>query len=479
MSNNSQKAINGIKWTSIEQVFSLVLRFIIGIVVARLVAPADYGLIAMLTIFMALGEVIVNCGLGTALIRHKENTNADYSTAFFVNVGAAFLIYFLLYIFSPFIADFYKIPKLQEVCRIYAISLLISSFSIVQIAKLTHELRLKLLAMVKLVGIIISGVIGVYLAYIGLGVWALVWYSLASSFFQTLFLWIFAGWKPVFKFSKGSYNYLISFGSKMIFTHFIDVIYDNIYSLVIGKFYSPASVGYYNRSLGISQLPQNLFSHITNRVFLPLLTPLQDDNDKLLKVYEKMYKMTVYLAYPIITMIIVLARPIVLILLGEKWLPSVPYLQILSFGVLFVILTLINLNLFFVKGRSDIILKLDIIKKIVGFIIVGITLPLGLYWICIGTILYAIIAFVINCSQTRKLLGYGFSAQAKMALPSLGYSFFMGLITYMACLITETAIIQILLGILTGAVSYYIISMIFKDETFGEIKSIVCSYYGK
>ncbi len=468
-----KNAIDGAKWTLSEQVLSLILSFVIGIVVARLVSPSDYGMIAMLSIFMALGNAFVNSGIGTALVRHKENSNADYSTAFFINIIIACIVYFILFLISPFISDFYDTPQLSDVCRIYFLNIVISSLTIVQIAKLTHELKYELQSIIKIVSLLISGAVGILLAFYGFGVWALVWYGLTASIIQTFLFWKFSGWKPMFIFSKQSWNYLYTFGSKMLLTNVIDVIYDNIYSLVIGKFYNSSFAGYYNRSLHFSQLPQNIISQIAGKVIIPVLTPYQNDNKTLLVVYGKIFRITVFFVYPVLILMAVLAEPIILILLGEKWMPAVPYFRILSVGVVFLSLILINLNLFVVKGRSDIMLKTDIIKKGSGLIIVACMVPLGMIWICVGSIIYAMIAFIINCNQTKKILGYGLKEQIRLAIPAFSYSVIMGGVVSSFIQLFESSIIKIIMGCISGLVFYCIIALICKEEAILELRNIV------
>lgn len=474
-----RSAVNGVKWTTVEQATTLGIQFIIGVVVARLVSPEDYGLVAMLTIFTAVGNLFINSGFGIALIRSKENSKEDYSTAFFFNIGVALMVYIVLYFCAPLIADFYKIPLLKDVTRVYTLILLIDSFSIVQISKLTHELKFKIQFTINSLALGTSGAIGIFLAYNGYGVWALVWQGLSSSMIKGICYWLFSGWYPIFCFSKKSFKYLFSFGSKILAIGVIDIIYDNIYSLVIGKYYSASSTGYYNRSLHFARLPQNLISQVVGKVALPVLTPYQDNNEKLLVLYEKIFRLTTFISYPIMMLMAVLASPIIYLLLGEKWMPSVPYLQILSISVIFVVLTLVNLNLFYVKGRSDILLKIGILKKIIGFLIVLLVTPMGLKWICMGTIFYSIAAFVINCYQTKKILNYGLWDQLKAIIPSFIYTLIMGAIVFLVVNLIQNAILQLLIGGCLGLLVYLIIAFVFKDKTLIEIKTLLIQHYEK
>ena len=447
------KAFSGVKWTSIEQVLSIALSFVIGIIVARLVMPSDYGLIAMLGVFMALGGVFVNSGISTALVRHKHNSQADYSTAFYANVALGLVVYLILYGLAPLIAGFYEIPELTAVCRVYSLDILLSSLTIVHVAKLTHEMRYKVQTSIKLFSLLVSGIIGISLAYGGYGVWALIGYTLSASGLRTVLFWVLSGWHPSLTFSRSAAHYLYDFGSKMLLTSIIDVVYDNIYTLVIGKYYTATSAGYYNRSLQLSQFPQNMISHVVGNVVLPVLTPFQDNQEKLLNVYDRLFRLTVFVAYPLMALMVVLAYPLIDFLLGEKWLPSVPYLQIL--------------------GRSDVVLKLDIYKKIIGFALVALMAPLGLKWICLGAVLYAIASFVINCTQTDKILGYGLWHQVRTAFPPMLYSVLMGLVVAVAVSFVGSSLLQLVLGGILGLAVYGGLSWLLNDPALAELMDLI------
>ena len=274
-------------------------------------------------------------------------------------------------------------------------------------------------------------------------------------------------------FSRSSARYLYDFGSKMFLTSIIDVVYDNIYTFVIGKYYTATSAGYYNRSLQLSQFPQNMISHVVGNVVLPVLTPFQDNQEKLLNVYDRLFRLTVYVAYPLMALMVVLAYPLIDFLLGEKWLPSVPYLQILVVAVVFTTLTIVNLNLFFVKGRSDVVLKLDIYKKIIGFAMVAVMAPLGLKWICVGSVLYAIASFVINCTQTHQILGYGLWHQVKTAFPPMLYSVLMGLVVAVAISYVSSSFLQLVLGGLLGLLVYVGLSLLLKEPALAELMELI------
>lgn len=468
-----QKAISGAKWTTIERLATQLLQFVIGIIVARLVTPADYGIIGMLAIFIAFGNALLDSGFGTALIRQKEKTAIDYSTAFYFNVVVGLFVYFALYISAPFIANFYKTPLLEKITRIYGLILLVNSLIVVQVAKLTAEFRFRIQFIINTIALVISGIVGISMAHLGYGVWAIVWQYLSNRTICAVLTWFFACWHPLLSFSICSFKRMFAFGSRMLVLSFIDIVYENIYALTIGKFYQPQFVGYYTRSQQIVAIPQNSIAQVVSKVSVPLLAPYQDDNEKLLQVYEKMFRLTIFVAYPLLVGLVVLARPLILLLLGEKWLPCAPYLQILSFGAIWVILTLVNLNLFIVKGRSDILLKLGIIKKILGFSIVALTIRLGMYWVCFGTTVYALCAFVINSMQTKKILGYGLYSQLCTALPVLLKSMLMGTVVFVMTIKIHSPFLQVLSGVPLGIVVYFGTGFMIRDKSHIEFLQII------
>ena len=383
------------------------------------------------------------------------------------------MVYVVLFLLAPFISNFYGIEILKDITRIYGIILLLHSLTVVQVAKLTSEMRFKLQFIISLISLICGGITGIIMAYRGCGVWSIVFQSLINALVSVLLLWTLTGWRPILCFSKKSFNYLFSFGSKMLTTSIIDVIYDNIYALTIGKFYTPQSVGYFTRGQQMINIPQSSVTQIVTKVSLPLLTPLQDNNQRLLVTYEKIFRLTLFAVYPLVMYILIFSDSIISVLLKEKWMPCVPYLRILSFGALWYPLTLINVNLIIVKGRSDILLKIDVYKKLIGFAIVLITLNIGIYWMCFGTTIYALCAFIINCQQTKTLLNYGFVEQIKIVVPTLIRTLLMGLALYYGCSFIQNDYVRLFVGAVLGALVYLFICIVTKDIAYNELLKIV------
>lgn len=468
MAENSFKhnAIQGFKWTLLERLSLQIIQFGIGIVVARYVVPAEYGIIGMLAIFMALGQTIQDSGFGIALIRKKDKSNADYSTAFFFNIIVGSIVYLFFFITAPLIADFYNTPELTSITRVYMLTLLMNSLTIVQLAKMTSEYKFKLQFIINTLSIVISGICGIIMAIRGFGVWTLVWQAIILNLLKTVLIWITANWLPYIIFSKESFKYLFGFGSKMLLISFIDVIYNNIYIFFIGKLYRKEDLGYYTRANNYVAIPQNITSQIVSKVVLPILTPYQNDNSKLLSVYEKIYKFIIFVVYPLLMMLLILSRPIILITIGEKWEECVPYMQILSVCAMLMPLTYINVNLIIVKGFSGILLKIDVYKKLIGFVIAILIVRYGMIWICWGAAIYSLAAFVINSYQTNRIIGLGLFKQLRIILPIVIRTVLMGIIVYWIINMMDSLWMQILVGGGVGSIIYMLSAYLFKDESF-------------
>ena len=477
MSSTSSKAASGMAWTLIERMSVQVCQFVIGIVLARLLLPSDYGTVGMLAIFMAIAQSLLDSGFNRALIQKKNRTNVDYSTVFYFNLIISLFVYVVFFCIAPYIADFYRTPILTEVSRVVFIAVIVNAFSLVQTAKLTIELNFRLQSLASVISVVSSGILGIVLAYIGYGVWALVAQGVSSAFVRTVILWIFSHWKPIFVFSIDSFKELFSFGSKLLVGDFIHTIYTNMYTLVIGRSFNSSDVGYYNRANGYAALPYSVFSQVVNKVMFPILSEKQDDNVALLNVYNKLFRTPMFFYTPLMFGIAALAKPLICIMIGEKWLNCVSLLQILCIGLVFSPMTAINLNLLYVKGRSDLSLKLDLIKKPIGIAILFASLPFGLWWMCFGKAFYDFVAFVMNCYYTKKLLDYGAIEQLKSISSILIVSILMYLVIYGICSFLTSYIMMLIVGIIIGFSFYCGVFALLRDDvirmSFKKIKSLI------
>lgn len=471
--SNTNKAISGMAWTSLDKLASYAIQFVISIVIARLLMPSDFGIIGMLAIFIAIAQTFLDSGFANALIQKKGRTEVDYATVFYFNVAISIVLYLMFYFSAPFIASFYDIPVLTDVTRVVGLSLVINGLVIVQTAKLSIELNFRLQAIASIVSVLISGLIGLWLAYTGWGVWALVYQTVSQSIIRALILWGFAKWKPLLVFSFDSFRQLFSFGSKLLVSGLINTIYTNIYTLVIGKVFSAAEVGFFNQGNHFSRFPMQVVQDVVLKVNYPILSELQDENERLIHAYKKLLRTPMFILFPIMVGICAVASPLIEVLLGEKWLPCVPVLQVLCVGYMFTPLTTINLNLLYVKGRSDLVLKLEFIKKPIAFLILFTSIPFGLIWMCVGKALYEFIAFSFNCYYTKKLLNYGIWKQMKELLPIFVNVAIMFIIVTLCMTLVEPPFMKLLIGISAGVFSFVSFAFLTKDESLNDAKEVL------
>lgn len=467
------KAVSGIAWTSVERIIHQVIQFVIGIAIARILSPKDYGIIGMTAIFLAVATVFIDSGFGSALIQKKDRNNTDFSTCFYFNLIVGLLLYSLLWLASPAIAEFYRTPILCDVLRVLGITLITNSLTISQTAKMTAEMKFKEISVIAIITQLFTGFIGLYLAHAGWGVWALVFQQLSSSVARLVLMEIYLKWLPQFIFSIPSFRHMFSYGSKVLCSSLINVFYDNMYTLVIGKVFSAKEVGFYNRGNQFAALPTSTILNIFMKVAFPLMAEVQDDTERLKIAYKKLLRIPLFVLYPILFGLIALAKPLILVLLGEKWLPSVPLLQVLCIGSFFDPLTHINLNILYVKGRTDLVLKLELIKKPIAFVILFGMIPLGLWWLCFGRAIYGFIAYCFNCYYTGKFIDFGFWKQMCYNIPVFCKAGIMGGICYACLFLFENPLSQLIMGIIVGVLCYALITILTKDETMMDIKRII------
>lgn len=411
MGDLTNKTLTGVKWNAIGRFSTQGISFVISILLARILSPSDYGVIGMIGIFMAIAQTFIDSGFGSALIRKKDCTDTDYSTAFYFNIVVGIISYLILFISAPLIAIFFKTPILVDIVRVLSINLFLNSLTIVQTAMLTAAVDFKSQAKISLVATIISGVIGLIMAYHGYGVWSLVYQSVSMSIVRTISFWLVTKWKPQRIFSKNSFRYLFGFGSKIFSASILHTIYVNLTTILIGKFYTPKDLGYYSRGESLASLPSANLTSILQSVTYPILSKIQDDDERLIQVYRKYICMTSMLIFFGMCLLIALAKPLILVLLSEKWTNSIIYLQVFCFAYMFDHICQLNLNILYVKGRSDLVLKLEVIKKTISISMIVAAIPFGILAICISRALYTQIAVIINTYYTGKLFGFGYLDQ--------------------------------------------------------------------
>lgn len=481
MNNLKRKAIHGISWSAIDSLANSGITFFVGIILARILLPAEFGLIGMITIFIAISNSIVDSGFSSALIRKVKTKRIDYNTVFYFNLCLGILLYIILFLCAPAISRFFNEPILISITRVMGTILVINAFGIVQRTLLVKEVNFKIQTKISLLSSITSGIVGVGLAYGGYGVWSLVAQQVVRQLLNSMFLWVFNTWRPVLEFSKKSFKELFGFGSKLLISGLIDTIYRNIYYLVIGKFYLAEQLGQYTRANQFSSFFSNNLTNMVQRVSYPVLCKVQEDDnsEKLKEAYRRIIKATMLISFTFMLGLAAIAKPLVLVLIGDKWLPSVIYLQILCFGAMFYPLSAINLNMLMVKGRSDLFLKLEIIKKsiAIGPIVIGVFY--GIELMLVGGVLVSIIAYIINSFYSGRLINYSTIPQIKDALPTLIVAIIVSALMFSVTLLNYPNSLILFIQSLIGAIASIIIYEILKPSEYIELKQIILSFIKK
>ena len=475
MSNSlKQKTVKGVLWSFLERFSVQGIQFVVMIVMANMLTPHDYGLVAMLTVFIAVSQSLVDSGFSQALIRKQKRTETDNSTIFYFNIAVGLILYGLLFTAAPFIADFYHEPQLINITRVIGLSILINSFIIVQRALLTIKIDFKTQAKAAFTAAILSGVVGIWMASSGYGVWAIVAQQLTNLGVNTLLLWILSHWRPMWIYSWNSFHELFGFGSRLMISGLIDTLYRNIYLIVIGRLFSASDLGYYTRAHQFTDFASSNISGIIQRVTYPILCSIQNEDERLSSVYRKFLRLSAFIVFPLMMGLAAISKPLVLTLLKEEWLFTATLLSIICFSMMWYPIHSINLNLLQVKGRSDLFLKLEIYKKIIGIIILCITIPMGLVAMCIGSFFSSMIALIINTHYTGKLIKVGFIQQMLDLFPILILSISMGAVVYWAInSLSLLPALQLTIGICIGFIYYILIAVIFRFDEFDELLNIL------
>ena len=463
----------GLYWKFADQFSNYGVQFVVGIFMARMLSPDDYGITALPAVFMMVGGIFASAGFGQAMIRKVDLTEKDLSTAFYYSLIVGVIIYLLLYFTAPLIASFYNIPVLTPLLRVTALSFIYGPIGTPQQILLQRRLDFKTPTVVGVLTRIISGVVGIYMAYHGYGVWALTISALIAGISGQLIVMYFVRWYPKTGWSSESFKYLWGFGNKYMISQVLDTLYNNITPVIIGKFFSTADLGMYNRAQGYARMPsQNVHGVISNVTF-PVLSKIQGDEEKLAHAYIKMLKVTGYVVFPMMFGLAALAKPLIIVMITEKWLPCVIMLQLICFSMMWWPIHAINLNLLLIKGRSDLFLRLEIIKKICGLLIMAASLPFGVVAFCAAGIGGSIIGLAINTYYTGKFINCGFWNQIRFLAPSLILSCIVFIACYSLTLFMESYILQIVIGIPLGIVIYLVGSIVLKLDELNEVKYLL------
>jgi len=467
------KTVKGVAWTSLNQMVSLGFGFVIGVILARLLSPDDYGLLAMIGVFNAIAMVFLDSGFGNALIRKPDLTEDDNTTAFCFNILAGVILFGLIWLVSPWVASFYDKPILSSLLRAEGLMLIIISFRIVQNTQLMRALNFKALMVINLTSQFIAGIIAIIAAYRGWGVWSLVIQHIIGGVVGIVLFWIISPWRPRGKWSRRSFGYLWRYGSKLLLSGLLNTIYGNIYPIIIGKFYSATELGHYTQAKQYARLPSTTLTGVLQQVTFPVLSKIQEDTERLASSYRRMLRFTVFLVFPIMIGMAALAYPLVISLVTDKWAQCVPYLQVICFASMWYPVHAINLNLLQVKGRSDLFLRLEIIKKAIATVVIFICVPFGVMGICIGSVCTSIICLAINTYYTGKLIHVGFFRQMMDMTPTLLASLAMGAIVYFAVMLFDSDVMKLVVGVPLGMIVYLSIAKVFRMPELQEALDII------
>lgn len=446
MTSIKQQTLDSAKWNFLDRIAGQGIQFILGIIIARFLHPSDYGAVGILAIFFAISQTFIDSGFSSALIRKKKPSEEDFSTTFYFNLAISIVVYVILFLIAPWVAEFFNIPILCLVMRVQSVTLIINAIMAVQVAMLNIKLDFKSLAKRNIVATLISGGAGITLAYLGYGIWALVYQQIIAALISLIFIGIVCKWYPKTKFNMQSFKELGAFGSRLLASSLLNTIYIHLTTFAIGKFYTAKDLGFYTRGSQYAHVPNSAINGVLGTVTYPILAQIQDDEERLISVYRKYIKITSLCIFIFSGILCALAKPIILLTLTDKWANAIIFLHAFAFSYAFDHLNTINLNLLKVKGRSDLFLQLEIIKKIIAVAILFISIPFGVLAICLSKLLYNQIAVFINTYYTGKLFHLGYLQQIKDIFPFLLCSFLACLPAYAITNFNMPHIVTIILG---------------------------------
>jgi len=471
--------IKGVGWSFTDSILNQGITFLIGVVLARLLSPEEYGIIGILMIFIVISESIVNSGLSSALIRKQDVTERDFSTVFVTNLVLSLVMYGTLFFSAPFISAFFEKPQLTILLRVLGIVVIFNALSLVPNTKLVKNVDFKTITLCSLAASIVSGAVGIIMALTGYGVWALVGQHMSKQLTLTISLLIANRWMPQFRFCIESFKELWGFGWKLLVSGLLDTVWKEIYKVVIGKCYSPATLGQYSQAYLYSDIFSGNLTRIIQRVSYPVLSKIQDERERLKEAYRQVIKVTMLVTFVLMFGLAGCAKQFIFVLIGEQWLPCVGYLQILCFAMALYPLHALNLNMLQVQGRSDLFLKLEIIKKIVAVIPIMLGIFIDIYWMLIGSVVVGWFAYYLNAYYSGPYLDYTVWAQIKDIMPSLLLALGMAIIVFFMGYIPLSPYVLLPIQIVIGAIIVFTVCEITKLSEYLQIKDIVFSMIKK
>ena len=467
LSSLENRAIRGVFWSATERLGPQAMQLVVSIVLARLLLPEQFGLIGMLTVFLALGAVFLSSGFGSALIQKQDATEVHYSSVFYTNILLSLVAAGILCLAAPWIARFYGEPMLTPLTRVLSLNFVVSAFGLIQLFLMTKRLDFKTLTKVSLVASLGSGAIGIAMAVLDFGVWSLVAQSVSLTLFNTLLLWAFNTWRPRAIFSLTALRELFGFGSRLLVSGMIDTVFQNIYNVAIGKLFSPSALGYYTRARALQRLPAETLGGVVGRVTFPVFAEIQGDPSRVKNGFQKALRALALVNFPLMIGLLACARPLVLTLLTDKWAPAIPYLQLLCIVGLLYPLQMLNLNVLLAMGRSDLFFRIQLAKKVLIAVGIAVTWRWGIMAIIWGQILTSIVAYYLNTYYSGRITGYPMREQVFDVLPYLGAAGVMGGVVLMLNWLPFSHSAALLVSqIAVGSAGYFLVCRGFRLPAF-------------
>lgn len=482
MSNSyglKERTLTGLFWRFMERCGARGVEFIVSVIIARILSPDDYGLVALVTVFISISQVFVDSGMANALIQKRNADEIDFSTVFYFNICLCCIVYLCLFLLAPYIGLFFNNDSLTSIVRVLGIIVIISSVKNVQQAYVSKNMLFKRFFFSTIGGTIVAAIVGIIMAYSGFGVWALVAQQLFNAAIDTLILWLTVKWRPIKAFSIYRLQGLFKYGWKLLVSSIIDTLYNNLRQLVIGRVYTSADLAFYNRGRQVPNFVVTNINSSIDSVLLPAMSLKQDDYNSVKNMTRRAIKTSSFIMMPMMIGLAVVARPFTILLLTEKWESSIPFLQV--FCLIFALepIHTANLNAIKALGRSDVFLKLEIIKKSIGLVILLITMRFGVFAIALGMLFYTLVASVINSFPNKNLLGYGYLDQIKDMLPAVIISIFMGMVIYPINTLSVGNLAKLSIQVILGAIIYVVTAYLLKIESFYYIVNIIKRLRGK
>lgn len=473
------KTVKGVAWSGIDNVAQFGVSFVVSIILARLLTPDDYGLLGIIGIFTVICTSIANGGFSIALIRKKDATEDDYNTAFIVNLVVSIFLYIIIFAFAKYIAAFFHRNELTNLIRVSSLGIVIGALSLVQQTRLTKAIDFKAQTGITIISSVISGIIGIIMALLGFGVWALVAQMLSSTSLRTLLLWIHNRWRPNFSFSVHSFNELFGFGWKMMAGSLLDNIWKQLYSVVVGRFYSPATLGQYTRANGFSELFSSNLTNVIQRVTFPVLSTIQDDQKRMVEAYRKLIKVSMFVSSNAMFFLGAISAPLLYCLIGPQWTEAASYLPLICISGSVYPLQALNLNILEVQGRSDLFLGLEIVKKFFLLVPLLVGVYAGIMPMLYVNILITIICFFLNSHYSGRYLNYSSWMQIKDIAPSYGVAIVLAASVYFFKYFPLNCWIVLPLQLLVGVTVFFLICRVFNIEEYNELVAIIRPYLRK